>query len=676
MANERILVVDDEKGVVRSCVRILERQGFIATGRTDSESVPELLKQETFDLLLTDIKMPRLDGLELLQLAKGIDPHLTVVLITGYGTMEDAINAIRLGAEGFIMKPFEPADLIEIIKENLARRSLKRDSLRLQTLLPLLEINQTLQGSDGETSLVRHILEIGQRETGAARLVWLSCQSPAALPFAQTNEHKLVEMAVVPSPEPTADEASSLTSWLPKESLDTILNQAHPVWVLVDGTIVDKITGQANIAGALFPLMSKGEVVGILTAETGETGRSGPFDPISLDLLAVIAGQLSIIIENVQLFKQTEALRAFNEDIIQNMTNGLIAIDRNKSITAFNPAAATMLGCAPHQVLNRPIQEVMAGAKILEEIFDETLQTGQAHRRQEVLLDQKKGAQLSISVSTAPLAIGDRDDEPAGVVGVLEDLSEIKALEAERRQLDRLAALGEMSAVVAHEIRNPVAGIAAGIEYLARHIPKGSDDFTGITMIQGEIERVNRILEDILFVARPLKLNLSDENLSELLQNVIQRCQPQIKQSQIEVSFQDEVDLPRLKVDRQRLEQVFTNLIINATQAMPHGGQLLLQTSLNCGQNEETPQEVVITVTDTGPGIPVETHRRIFEPFFTTKIRGTGLGLPVARRIIEQHQGSINIEQQKKGARFVITLPVAGPGTGPGTRPGNRRDSS
>lgn len=664
MANERILVVDDEKGVVRSCVRILERQGFMATGRTDSESVPELLKQETFDLLLTDIKMPRLDGLELLQLAKGIDPHLTVVLITGYGTMEDAINAIRLGAEGFIMKPFEPEDLIEIIKENLARRSLKRDSLRLQTLLPLLEINQTLQGSDGETSLVRHILEIGQRETGAARLTWWSGQSPAALPFGQTNGHQLVEMAVVPASEPAAEGASNPASWLPQESLDTILTQARPVWVLIDGTIVDKITGQPNIARALFPLMSKGEVVGILTAETGETGRSGPFDPISLDLLAVIAGQLSIIIENVQLFKQTEALRAFNEDIIQNMTNGLIAIDHNKSITAFNPAAATMLGYAAQQALNRPMQEVMAGAKALEAIFDETLLTGQAHRRQEIMLDQKAGAQLPISVSTAPLAIGDGDDEPAGVVGVLEDLSEIKALEAERRQLDRLAALGEMSAVVAHEIRNPVAGIAAGIEYLARHIPEQSDDFTGVTMIQGEIERVNRILEDILFVARPLKLNLSDENLSELLQNVIQRCQPQIKQSQIEVSFQDKIDLPRLQVDRQRLEQVFTNLIINATQAMPHGGQLLLQTSLNRNQNGETPPEVVITVADNGPGIPVETHRRIFEPFFTTKIRGTGLGLSVARRIIEQHRGSINIEQQKKGARFVITLPVA------------RRDSS
>jgi signal transduction histidine kinase len=170
-------------------------------------------------------------------------------------------------------------------------------------------------------------------------------------------------------------------------------------------------------------------------------------------------------------------------------------------------------------------------------------------------------------------------------------------------------------------------------------------------------------------VARPLKLNLSDENLSELLQNVIERCQPQIRQSQIEVSFQDEAELPHLQVDRQRLEQVFTNLVINATQAMPHGGQLWLEMRLNRDQNGEMPQEVIITVADTGPGIPTETHRRIFEPFFTTKIRGTGLGLPVARRIIEEHRGTINIEHQhQKGARFVIKLPV--------TKPAARRDSS
>ena len=112
MANERILVVDDEKGVVRSCVRILQRLDFFVSGRTDSESAFELLQQETFDLLLTDIRMPRTDGLELLRLAKTIDPHLSVVLITGYGTMDDAIRAIRLGAQGFLMKPFEPEEYL------------------------------------------------------------------------------------------------------------------------------------------------------------------------------------------------------------------------------------------------------------------------------------------------------------------------------------------------------------------------------------------------------------------------------------------------------------------------------------------------------------------------------------------------------------------------------------
>jgi len=658
VTNERILVVDDEKGVVRSCVRILERQGYTVLGQMDSEAVPALLKQETFDLLLTDIKMPRLDGLKLLHMAKQIDPHLTVVLITGFGTMEDAINAIRLGAEGFLMKPFEPQELVETIKENLARRSLIRDSLRLQTLLPLLEINQTLQISGGETSLIRRVLEIAQRETGAARIAWLSCQPAAADPFAKKGTSELIEMTVVPQNSPTG-QRNIPVSWLPEKNLYAVLARACPLWVLGDGSVIADLTGQPNIVAALLPLIIKGEVVGILTAETGEPGRSGPFDPISLDLLSVLAGQLAIIIENVQLFQQTETLRAFNEDIIQNMTNGLIAVDHNYHITAFNPAAARMLRHPTEKALNQPLPSAMMGMQELIQILKKTLLTGQACPRQEVTIHHQDGSKLPVSVSTAPLAAGEREHRPAGVVGVLEDLSEIKALEAERRRLDRLAALGEMSAVVAHEIRNPVAGIAAGIEYLGRYIPPDSPDFEGVAMIQGEIERVNRILEDILFVARPLQLNLSHEDLAEIIKNVVQRCQPQIKDSRVRVSLEQEAHLPLLEVDRQRLEQVFTNLIINATQAMPNGGHLFVQTGPGLPKNGPDVKELVVTVADTGPGIPLNRQQRIFEPFFTTKARGTGLGLPVARRIIEGHQGSISIESdENRGARFIIRLPV------------------
>ncbi len=664
MANQRILVVDDEKGVMHSCVRILQRQGFTVLGLTNSQAVPELLRQEAFDLLLTDIKMPKIDGLELLRIAKEIDPHLTVVLITGYGTMEDAINAIRLGAQGFLMKPFEPEELVATVKDNLARRALLRDSLRLQTLLPLLEINQILQVSGGEASLIRRVLEIARQETGAARLAWLSRRRPSFPPFDRSGKRKVtpgtqaepagevVEMAVVSQSEP-------YSSHLPQSTIDTVLAQKQPVWILANGATIQTLEGQSNIIGALLPLVIKGEVVGLLTAETGNAGRGGPFNQISLDLLSVLAGQLAIMLENVQLFQQTEALRTFNEDIIQNMTNGLIAIDQAGYITAFNPAASCMLGYPPEQVLHQPLQQAIQQSDDLVKIFNETLATGKSWAHQEITLQHREGKRLPVSVSTAPLGGSETTLKPVGVVGVLEDLSEIKALEAERRRLDRLAALGEMSAVVAHEIRNPIAGIAAGVDYLARNVAKDSPEFEGAAMIRGEIQRVNLILEDILFVARPTRLKLSSEDLAQIIENVIQRCQRQVEESQIIVVSQHEENLPQLRVDRQRLEQVFTNLIINATQAMPRGGQLSLQTQLASAENDQKADEIIVTIADTGPGIPAEAQHQIFEPFFTTKARGTGLGLTVTRRIIEEHGGLISIESEAtKGTRFVIRLPI------------------
>ena len=660
MANERILVVDDEQGVVRSCVRILQRQGFVVSGRTDSLSVPDLLKQEAFDLLLTDLKMPKIDGLELLKIAKEIDPHITVVLITGYGTMEDAIKAIRLGAQGFLMKPFDAEELISAVTESLSRRALVRDSLRLQTMLPLLEINQILQVSGGEIPLVKRILEIALRSTGATRMAWLrSGMAPG----------HFVETVVAGEPErPSA---------LPAEAVAVVLSTARPAWVLVDGTLTTESLGQPNVKGALLPLVIKGEVAGVLTAETGGE-QAGPFGQISLDLLTVLTGQLTLVLENVQLFQQTETLRAFNEDIIKNMTNGLIAVDNQGCVTAFNPAASAMLGYPPQVVLRQPLAQALRGADELVKVFNQTLLNGKPGSYREILIQTYEGQQLPISVNTAPLGELNGGDgttsgvnPSAGVVGVIEDLSELKALEERQRRLDRLAALGEMAAVVAHEIRNPVASIAAGVEYLAKGTPAGSVEFEGSAMILGEVKRVNRILEDILFVARPLQLELAPEALPDLIKNVLHRCQPQIQENHIEISFQCVTDLPLLYIDGQRLEQVFTNLIINATQAMRDGGKLAVKVSRLPAQDgavwattrqavaAQEEDRIQVIVTDTGPGIPAEAQARIFEPFFTTKARGTGLGLSIARRIIEEHRGTITVETKKgQGTSFIIQLPI------------------
>jgi len=367
----------------------------------------------------------------------------------------------------------------------------------------------------------------------------------------------------------------------------------------------------------------------------------------------------------------TRTLHAFNDDIIQNMTNGLIAINDQCIITTFNPAAAAMLGCQSEQVLHHSLETAIPDGQELVDIFQYTLSTGRPDARHEITIHhQIDGAELPISVKTAPLAAADGNGNTAGVVGVLEDLSERKAMEAERRRLDRLAALGEMSAVVAHEIRNPVASIAAGVDYLSAKMEPDSSEAQGAAMIQNEIQRVNRILEDILFVARPFQLNFASEDLAEIIDDVIQRCQPQIQTGQVEVSTTYASSAPTLQLDRQRLDQVFTNLIINATQAMQTSGrppeerQLTIQTSMattagSVSQKNGSTEQIIITFTDTGPGIPPDAQQQIFEPFFTTKARGTGLGLSVARRVVEEHKGTIKIDAlQKTGTRFIITLPI------------------
>jgi len=239
------------------------------------------------------------------------------------------------------------------------------------------------------------------------------------------------------------------------------------------------------------------------------------------------------------------------------------------------------------------------------------------------------------------------------VVCLFEDLSEAKAIEAERRRLDRLAALGEMSAVVAHEIRNPIAGIAAGVEYLNKNTPEGSPYREDMAMILGEIERVNRILEDILSVARPFQLKITNQAMPDILEHVLHRYQTSIDKKAIRINRRYAPSLPRALVDRERMEQALTNLVLNAVEAMPTGGTL----GVGLDANDSW---MTVTISDTGPGISLDVQRRIFEPFFTTKVRGTGLGLAVARRVIEEHGGTIDVSSDiGKGTKFTVRLPLS-----------------
>ncbi len=234
---------------------------------------------------------------------------------------------------------------------------------------------------------------------------------------------------------------------------------------------------------------------------------------------------------------------------------------------------------------------------------------------------------------------------------------EVKALEAEVLQRERLSALGNLAAAVAHEVRNPLNAISMGLQRLKMEFQPIEDrnEYSHLTeLILGEARRLNSIVEQFLSLARPVEIKAKALPLQEFLKELAALEEGQARQSNVRIQVIAAPNLPALKADPNHLTQVLLNLMLNGLQAMPEGGTLTLEAKAS-GNNFR------ISVTDTGPGIPPENLSRIFEPYFTTKAKGSGLGLAITRRIVEAHGGTITVTNEARGGcRFLISLPING----------------
>jgi len=351
--------------------------------------------------------------------------------------------------------------------------------------------------------------------------------------------------------------------------------------------------------------------------------------------------------------------------VLLGLPDAVIAVDEALHVVFWNAAAEELTERSARRMEGRVLKEVFPPDASLVRRLSETLSMGISRSETETHLERPDHRSVPVSIVTAPLF--DRAGRVEAAVAVVRDLSRIRQLEAEVRRGETLAAAGRMAVGLAHEIRNPLGAIRGAVQLLDRELGPTSplQEYTSVLLT--EVDRVNRIIEMLLDLSRPVTIRPVPVNLHQLLERVALLSEEIARERRVTILRRYDPSLPPILGDEDRLVQVFHNLVRNGIEAMKDGGQLTLATrvsmnplfgKVDMGSGQRSMVEV--QVLDEGSGIPAVARGRIFDPFFTTKERGLGLGLAVCHQIMEQHRGAIQIESvEEHGTTVTCFLPIA-----------------
>lgn len=333
---------------------------------------------------------------------------------------------------------------------------------------------------------------------------------------------------------------------------------------------------------------------------------------------------------------RASSVEIYNEHIFQSVPSGLVSFDRDLAVTKINAAARAILELGSKPAEGRSCRD------LFESPILELIEQRQALSRDEVPYRTRSGKRIWIGLSISPL----KDDagKDIGRLLVFTDLTELKAFQSQMELRERLSSLGEMSAGIAHELRNPMAVISGYTKLLMKKSDEASRP--AIEAIGREIEVMDRIITDFLSFAKPALPVLGDVPLHKVIRSSLESVHVP-ERTRIVVGGAT----PVIRADEVLLRQALNNLFQNACDAMPEGGTLDVQVS--------TGQEIAIRIADSGHGIPESIRAKIYLPFFTTKERGTGLGLSIVHQIITSHNGTLSLGDGHEGTVFVITFPMA-----------------
>jgi PAS domain S-box-containing protein len=358
-------------------------------------------------------------------------------------------------------------------------------------------------------------------------------------------------------------------------------------------------------------------------------------------------------------FEELADLKSYTDNILRSLTNGIVTVDLEGRVVTLNPAAELITGFFAGEAVGRYCTELFSHTAEVADLLMETLGTHTPIAGVPLTLRRRNGTSLPVEFGTAPLRAGEGKD--LGVVGILRDVSVLRDLESQLRRSDRMAAVGTLAAGLAHEIKNPLTSVLTFSRHLHRRFDDESfrDKFQRV--VPRELERINGIVERLLELTRPARLDFQPVQAASLLERVADLYANEIEAKQLRVVRDYARDVPRIEADPDSLYRALVNLVGNALDATSVGGRLTLRCAGASGDrmSPRRVRMVAIEVEDDGVGIPAKDLERVFNPFFTTKDTGTGLGLALTHKIVEDHGGTIDVKSVPgHGTAFRIVLPV------------------
>jgi len=412
------------------------------------------------------------------------------------------------------------------------------------------------------------------------------------------------------------------------------------------------------------PIISKGQTIGVVVADNKLSGR--PFNTQSIELLTTFVNQAGLAIENAQLYEDWQQryqdinrLATQTDNILRSIGLTVVVVDASGTVTRWNRAAEEMWGISDREATRCTYAELIGEFDLPEDETNNMLawmaevrETGHARQRYKVVLHPRRRGVVTTNLLLSPLI--DRQGERQGVILIIEDVTHETRMESEIGRIRRLADIGQLAAKMAHEVRNPLSSIKGAAQLMRNEYEDLAPFREFLDIIIDEVNHLSKITTDLLDFARPLQMERRPTSANDLIERTIQLFGDSLRQGRVKINYRPQEDLPTMECDPKQIEQVFRNIVINAMQAMPSGGDLAITT-----YHDMDKESITVCFCDTGVGVPEKKFEEIFQPFMTTKTKGTGLGLSIVKRIIENHHGEIDLTSRiDEGTCFSITLPI------------------